>query len=101
MNSGNLLRKSRRSWRGGKKGGFLMKNDEKPLKSPFSNYFFGKYPKTSNYLFGKYPKLTIFFFGKCPKAVLECILSEKLTDSCWNGPSRKTTSRYCYVEHAK
>lgn len=38
-----------------------MKNDEKSLKSPFSNYFFGKYPKMANYLFGKYPK-----------AVLEC-----------------------------
>lgn len=49
-----------------------MKNDEKPLKSPFSNYFFGKYPKTANYLFGKHPKLTIFFFGKCPKAGRGC-----------------------------
>ncbi|WP_290743273.1 hypothetical protein [Fibrobacter sp. UBA4309] len=36
-----------------------MKNDEKPLKSPFSNYFFGKYPKMPNYLFGKYPKTVL------------------------------------------
>ena len=63
---------SKRAKNRAKKRSFLMKNDEKPLKSPFSNYFFGKYPKIQNYLFGKYPKLTIFFFGKCPKAVLEC-----------------------------